>query len=154
MHECHEPAQRNPLRSRVAGAEAAAQAGGVLAGDGDERRHHRALLRQPSALGAAGALLAQQREQHRPRALPEGHVRRHGRIEDRFHTKHSGRHRLVSHQPVASPERRQRRAAAVVPKWLAGAFRYQQQRSAHDDEAGRALMKTSFNNTRTPGKFR
>ena len=57
--------------SSCLGLRAAAEAGAVQAGAGDQSRHPRALRRQPAAGGAAGALFAAQRELHRPRAVPQ-----------------------------------------------------------------------------------
>ena len=89
------------------------------------------LRRQPAARGAAGALLAAQRELPRPRAVPQRHSRRHGRTENRLHPERPGRDRPVPlRPPAASPRARPAGTAADLPRRRAGAFRRQQQRGA------------------------
>ena len=70
--------------------------GTVQARAGDECRHSDPLSRQPPARGAAGALFAVQRKQHRPGAVPERPAGGDGGTEDRLHPRHSGRRGPVS----------------------------------------------------------
>ena len=98
-------ARRAAPRRRDDRPAAAARAGAVQAGAGDERRHSGALCRQPAARRPAGALFAGKRELHRPRAVPQWPAGRDGRTEDRLHAERRGRHRPVSFRPPARSPR-------------------------------------------------
>ena len=135
-------------RHRDAGPARKAVAGAVQAGAGHQPRHPGPLRRQPAARRAAGALLAAQREQHRPGAVPERPAGGDGRTEDRLHAERRRRDRPVSLRPPSQAQGPSRRAAAVLPQRGAGAFRRQQQRSPHDDPAGRPGHASSCRSTR------
>ena len=72
-----------------------------------------ALRRQPPARGAAGALLAAQRERHRPGAVPQRHAGGHGRAEDRLHAERGRRGGPVPLRP-RTPSPRARRAEPLL----------------------------------------
>ena len=84
----------------------------VQAGAGDQPRHPGPLRRQPAARRPAGALLAAQRELHRPGAVPERHAGGDGRAEDRLHAEHRRRDRPVPLRPPPQAQGPGRRAAA------------------------------------------
>ena len=100
-----------------AGAEAAAVAGAVQAGAGDECGPADTLRSQPPARGAAGASFAE--PSHRragPGAVPQRHRRGHGRAEVRFHAERRRCGGPVPLRPPSASQGRVDRAAAELSR--------------------------------------
>ena len=126
-----------------------ADAGPVQAGAGDQPRHPGPLRRQPAARGAAGALLAAQRELHRPRAVPERHAGGDGRAEDRLHAERRRRGRPVPLRPP--PQAQGAEPPSRCCRFPSGAlvhFAVSNSEVHDDDAAGRAGDTVSCPSTR------